>query len=339
MIADMMAEYGGRLLVAIAGVGLGLICLVAVLKFLRHRNGPSPFVRGGRARAPRLQVVDAAAVDTRRRLVLVRRDDVEHLIMIGGPADIIVESNIAAAARTPAAASPSAGTGFEPAEPRPPRIPEPGRAPLPAVTAEPPPPARPAPERLAAPRPVRPAASDAAEPALERPLPVTPQAAYFEASDDFAPTPAARQRPAAAPPPTPRPAAEAGDTAALREAEAHLEAMKRRMMGPETPARPRAEADKLSRAEADKPSRAEADKLPRVEADKPSLAGTERPSAFGQVLDEEMKNPPRDAPRPVPAAIQSVKRREVPPAPPASEPPAKDPDLQDEIARIFGDKR
>jgi hypothetical protein len=39
-------------------------------------------------------VIDAAAVDGRRRLVLVRRDNIEHLIMIGGPTDIVVESTI-----------------------------------------------------------------------------------------------------------------------------------------------------------------------------------------------------------------------------------------------------
>jgi flagellar biogenesis protein FliO len=48
--------------------------------------------RGGRM--PRLAVIDATAVDGRRRLVLVRRDNIEHLLMIGGPADIVVESNI-----------------------------------------------------------------------------------------------------------------------------------------------------------------------------------------------------------------------------------------------------
>ena len=44
--------------------------------------------------APRLTVTDAAAVDGQRRLVLVRRDDVEHLILIGGPSDIVIEQNI-----------------------------------------------------------------------------------------------------------------------------------------------------------------------------------------------------------------------------------------------------
>jgi hypothetical protein len=43
---------------------------------------------------PRLAVIDAAAVDGRRRLVLVRRDNIEHLLMFGGPTDIVVEPNI-----------------------------------------------------------------------------------------------------------------------------------------------------------------------------------------------------------------------------------------------------
>ncbi len=42
----------------------------------------------------RLDVVDQANVDGRRRLVLVRRDDVEHLIMTGGPVDVVIETGI-----------------------------------------------------------------------------------------------------------------------------------------------------------------------------------------------------------------------------------------------------
>jgi hypothetical protein len=97
MIEELMGAYGGRLVIAVLGVAVGLICLIGILWVLRGRNGPSPFVRGGRNRNPRLQVLDAAAVDARRRLVLVRRDDMEHLIMIGGPTDIVIESGIRAA--------------------------------------------------------------------------------------------------------------------------------------------------------------------------------------------------------------------------------------------------
>lgn len=42
----------------------------------------------------RLAVLDRTQIDDTRSLVLVRRDDVEHLVMIGGPSDVVVESNI-----------------------------------------------------------------------------------------------------------------------------------------------------------------------------------------------------------------------------------------------------
>ena len=47
-----------------------------------------------RGRQPRLAVIEYATVDARRRLLLVRRDNVEHLVMIGGPSDVVVEANI-----------------------------------------------------------------------------------------------------------------------------------------------------------------------------------------------------------------------------------------------------
>jgi hypothetical protein len=61
-----------------------------VRRFAGNRLGANT----NRARMPRLAVIDAAAVDGRRRLVLVRRDNIEHLLMIGGPTDIVVEPNI-----------------------------------------------------------------------------------------------------------------------------------------------------------------------------------------------------------------------------------------------------
>jgi len=42
----------------------------------------------------RLEVVEQSNVDGRRRLVLIRRDDVEHLIMTGGPVDVVIETGI-----------------------------------------------------------------------------------------------------------------------------------------------------------------------------------------------------------------------------------------------------
>lgn len=48
---------------------------------------------GGR-RTARIAVLEAAPVDKRRRLLLIRRDNVEHLVMIGGSQDFVVESGI-----------------------------------------------------------------------------------------------------------------------------------------------------------------------------------------------------------------------------------------------------
>lgn len=96
MMEDFIGTYGNNLIVAVVGVGLALLVLAIVLWILRRRGGAAPFIRGGRNRQPRLQVLDATAVDARRRLVLVRRDNVEHLVMIGGPTDIVIESGIGA---------------------------------------------------------------------------------------------------------------------------------------------------------------------------------------------------------------------------------------------------
>lgn len=96
MMEDFIGAYGNRLIVAVVGVGVALLVLAIALWLLRRRSGSAPFIRGGRNRQPRLQVLDATAVDARRRLVLVRRDNVEHLVMIGGPTDIVIESGIGA---------------------------------------------------------------------------------------------------------------------------------------------------------------------------------------------------------------------------------------------------
>jgi flagellar protein FliO/FliZ len=43
----------------------------------------------------RVYVTEQYNIDGKRRLVLVRRDDVEHLIMTGGPVDVVIETGIA----------------------------------------------------------------------------------------------------------------------------------------------------------------------------------------------------------------------------------------------------
>src|SRR5690606_34087379 len=89
-----------------------------------------------RDRRTRLAVLDVAAVDSRRRLVLVRRDEVEHLIMIGGPSDIVVEQNIR---RRPANGARAATAPAAPAM----EVPPPAAVPVPSAAAAVPPPVPP----------------------------------------------------------------------------------------------------------------------------------------------------------------------------------------------------
>ncbi|MGJ8570727.1 MAG: flagellar biosynthetic protein FliO [Hoeflea sp.] len=99
MPENLLGGQAASLLTAIVVVAIALLALVGVLWLVRKRNA-STFIRGGKNRMPRLAVLDATAVDTRRRLVLIRRDDVEHLVMIGGPTDIVIESGIPQALQT-----------------------------------------------------------------------------------------------------------------------------------------------------------------------------------------------------------------------------------------------
>lgn len=156
MLDGLTPDLAPRLVLAIGGVGVALVILVLVLIFLKRRNSPL-FIKGGRSREPRLMVLDAAAVDPKRRLVLIRRDEVEHLIMIGGPTDIVIESGIADRSRAAAPArsiamdeiaapQPVAATA---AEARAERRPEPTR-PVPPPQTEKPAPAPAAEARSAA---------------------------------------------------------------------------------------------------------------------------------------------------------------------------------------------
>lgn len=69
--------------------------MLAVLWALRRFNIGGMVARPGTQR--RLAVVETMTMDSRRRLVLVRRDGVEHLLMLGGTQDVVIERGIAPA--------------------------------------------------------------------------------------------------------------------------------------------------------------------------------------------------------------------------------------------------
>ncbi|WP_332122553.1 flagellar biosynthetic protein FliO, partial [Azorhizobium caulinodans] len=93
----MLQDLFGAQLELPARVAIALVVIAALLAltmFLVRRIGGGGG-RGGIARSRhRLAVLDSVPVDQRRRLVLVRRDEVEHLLLVGGTADVIVESGI-----------------------------------------------------------------------------------------------------------------------------------------------------------------------------------------------------------------------------------------------------
>src|SRR5438477_6694957 len=71
-----------------------ILGVIGAIWWTVRRFGSGRLGASTRGRQPRLAVIDYASVDGRRRLILVRRDNVEHLLMIGGPSDIVVEPNI-----------------------------------------------------------------------------------------------------------------------------------------------------------------------------------------------------------------------------------------------------
>ncbi|MBZ9937607.1 flagellar biosynthetic protein FliO [Mesorhizobium sp. BR1-1-16] len=117
------------------------IIILIVFWLIRTFTGNRIGTTAIRGRQPRLSVLDALPVDQKRRLVLVRRDNVEHLILIGGPTDLVVEAAIhrpSAAQRRAEAAARTAGQTqrYQSAPP----IGEPMRGPAEEAIAEAPPP-------------------------------------------------------------------------------------------------------------------------------------------------------------------------------------------------------
>lgn len=340
MLDEMASAYGNRFLIAAAGVSLALLGLFIVLWILRHR-APSPFVRGGRNRQPRLQVLDAAAVDARRRLVLVRRDNIEHLIMIGGPTDIVIESGIGderpyisvQAPQQDVLSAPEGSTAS--LTPPPQRITTaPAAAPVSAaVAAERPMPARE--EPFAAPQ------------SRPTPPPVAPKPVQPEPVATVAPQPAA---PAVSPSSPATQASPVTTSAAEPSVEDVFEAARRRVMPPESLAeQPPVQPARSEPVRPAQPGSNEFEKFLEAEMSShlDSVKAAQQPAArpIPTVL------PPTPSTAPSLAAVPIASRPTSPaspgvaaqsparptPSPAKSAPPKEEPNLQKEIARIFGE--
>lgn len=347
MLEDLMSTYGSRLAIAVVGVGIGFLLLIAALYLLRRRGGPSPFLKGGKNRQPRLQVLDAAAVDARRRIVLIRRDNIEHLVMIGGPTDIVIETGIGAAKDGETllvGKNQAEHLGAPPAEPRLEQPERPARIAAPTRQIEKPDPAtprpdempaatetkadrreaqreqpaaRPAPAATPAPQP-RPAPDIAIEPTI---LPATPPVQPPARSSAQAPANSipAPQSPQVAP-----------DVGAASDA---LDAARRRIFQPAQDRTPEAApAPAQTRQPPSTPQPSEPAAAP-VKDDK-ALAAT---SEFDRILEQEMASNLAAEPKAPAAATFTPILPKRDPAAPKVTGATPDPSLQNEIARIFGE--
>ncbi|MBP0115563.1 MULTISPECIES: flagellar biosynthetic protein FliO [Bradyrhizobium] len=304
-----------------------VLALIGVAAWLVRRFGSSRLgANTQRGRMPRLAVIDAAAVDGRRRLVLVRRDNVEHLLMIGGPTDIVVEPNIVRAApsrdqlpQRPSAAEPprlapmpDAG-GWADEAPRPELLdhPEP-------QMPEPPP------------RPARPSFADE----VRRPAPALAERRSEPPLGGFTPEPVA-PRPDREPRPEPLPPR-------IPRGEPPL--MPRPPRGNEPTKMPPVRAERAAAPPPPPPVPQAPAVPPTAPAATPSSA-EQNLAEMAQRLEAALRRPagetvaPPVAPEPPPAPPRAA--RNEPPAPPA--PPAKPAaektsfeNLEDEMASLLG---
>ena len=86
-------EFGGylRFVFALAFV-LGLIGVATLMARRLGFGFPAAALKDGRNK--RLSVVEVTQLDGRRRLVLVKRDNTEHLLLLGPTSELLIESGI-----------------------------------------------------------------------------------------------------------------------------------------------------------------------------------------------------------------------------------------------------
>ena len=104
--------------VIFAVIFTALAAIVFTVRRLTGRSLALPGRTPARGRQPRLGIVDVYELDRARQLILLRRDNVEHLLLVGGPNDVVVERNIQRSQRPLPEATLRADGGSEPlAEP------------------------------------------------------------------------------------------------------------------------------------------------------------------------------------------------------------------------------
>ncbi len=91
-MTSLLGESAGAIVTSALALGIVLVLIVLGLWLLKVLTKSTATV--GRGRNRRLSVIDHMQVDAKRQLLIVRRDNVEHLILTGGPQDVVIESGI-----------------------------------------------------------------------------------------------------------------------------------------------------------------------------------------------------------------------------------------------------
>jgi flagellar protein FliO/FliZ len=91
-ISDLFGNVDNNIWVLAGGLAITIVAIILVVWLLKFAFNASRNGLGNRVK--RLGVISTAAVDNKRQLVIIRRDNVEHLIMIGGPTDVVIETGI-----------------------------------------------------------------------------------------------------------------------------------------------------------------------------------------------------------------------------------------------------
>lgn len=91
-ITSLLGGSDNTMLNAAFALGIVLVLIVLGLWVLKLFTNAGESLSRGRNR--RLAVMESAVVDGKRKVVIIRRDNVEHVIMTGGPADLVIESGV-----------------------------------------------------------------------------------------------------------------------------------------------------------------------------------------------------------------------------------------------------
>lgn len=75
-----------------------VLSLIGLLAWMGRRLGAFPGIPKRQQGQRRLSTIESLALDGRRRMILVRRDNVEHLILLGATSETVIETGIPAPA-------------------------------------------------------------------------------------------------------------------------------------------------------------------------------------------------------------------------------------------------